>query len=173
VARQASEALEEFRFDHFRQAARLLLEELQRLYGPRLVSVVVFGSVARGTPRPDSDLDVLLVVEGLPRGRMRRMEELAPVCDAVDRVLAAGAGPGAAILSPVIKTPAEVAYGSPLFLDMVEDACILFDRDGFFHRYLERLRERLRALGARRIPYKGSWYWDLKPDFRPGDVIEL
>jgi hypothetical protein len=42
-------------------------------YGDRLVSAAVFGSVARGTMRPDSDIDLLLVVSGLPRGRMPRV----------------------------------------------------------------------------------------------------
>jgi len=33
---------------------------------------------------------------------------------------------------------------------MVEDATILYDDDGFFSNILGRLRERLRALGAKR-----------------------
>jgi hypothetical protein len=37
-------------------------------------------------------------------------------------------------LSPVFKTPQEVEAGSPLFLDMIADARLLFDRDGFFHQ---------------------------------------
>lgn len=76
-------------------------------------------------------------------------------------------------LSPVIKSPEEVEAGSPLFLDMVEDALILFDRDGFFAGRLERLRRRMAELGSRRIWRGDFWYWILKPDYRPGDVIEL
>ena len=56
---------------------------------------------------------------------------------------------------------------------MVEDAKILFDRDVFFGVVLERLRKRLKELGARRIWRGNVWYWDLKPDYKPGDVIEL
>ena len=36
------------------------------------------------------------------------------------------------VLSPVIKTCEEVQWGSPLFMDMIEDAYILFDRGHFF-----------------------------------------
>lgn len=39
--------------------------ELQRLYGPRLAGLYLYGSYARGTARPDSDIDVLVVLEGL------------------------------------------------------------------------------------------------------------
>ena len=41
---------------------RLYVEALGRHFGERLVSVVVFGSQARGEARPESDLDVLIVV---------------------------------------------------------------------------------------------------------------
>lgn len=42
-------------------------------YGARLLSVAVFGSVARGTPRRDSDVDLLIVADPLPRGRLARV----------------------------------------------------------------------------------------------------
>ncbi len=41
---------------------------LQEQYGDRLVSVAVFGSVARGTQRADSDVDLLVVCDPLPTG---------------------------------------------------------------------------------------------------------
>ncbi len=37
---------------------------------------MVFGSVARGDARPDSDIDILIVGRGLPRSRFRRQELL-------------------------------------------------------------------------------------------------
>jgi hypothetical protein len=49
-----------------------------------------------------------------------------------------------------------------------------FDPDGFFSGVLARLQARLDALGARRLRDEDGYeYWDLKPDWRPGDVIEL
>ena len=41
-----------------------LRRELARLYGRRLVRLVLFGSRARGDNRPDSDIDVLVVLNG-------------------------------------------------------------------------------------------------------------
>jgi hypothetical protein len=144
----------------------------EEVYGERLVTVAVFGSAGRGTARPDSDLDLLLVATPLPDGRMRRVREF----EEVERRLASLPAPGSGRvppLSPVFKTPEEVRRGSPLFLDMTEDALLLFDRDGFFARELDRLRERLAQLGSRRIWLGNAWYWDLKPDYRPGEVFEL
>jgi hypothetical protein len=51
---------------------------------------------------------------------------------------------------------------------------ILRDRDGFFAAVLERLRRRLAELGSRRhVDRDGYEYWDLKPDWKPGDVVTL
>jgi predicted nucleotidyltransferase len=42
-----------------------LKERLSAAYGERLHAVVLFGSEARGDARPDSDIDVLAVLETL------------------------------------------------------------------------------------------------------------
>lgn len=158
----------------YERLVRRCLEEAHRVYGERLVSFAVFGSVGRGVPRPDSDVDLLLVVEDLPRGRVRRLETFEPVEDAVEGDLRAASKAGVrASLSPVLLTPEEAARKIPLFLDMTEDARILYDRGGFFARILSELQHRLRELGARRIPYGGAWYWRLKDPFRPGEEFEL
>ncbi len=39
-------------------------ERLQALYGPRLRHLVLFGSHARGEAHPDSDVDLLVVLDG-------------------------------------------------------------------------------------------------------------
>lgn len=155
-----------------------LLEEVARachvVYGGRLVSLVVFGSVGRGTPRWDSDIDLLVVADPLPHGRLRRAEEFSEVEESMrDAFLAARQSGLETRLSPVFKTPDEVRRGSPLFLDMLDDAIVLFDRDGFFGSEMVFFRERLERLGARRVWIGDAWYWDLKPDYKPGEVFEL
>ena len=159
------------RYDEIIEA---LVAELRVTYGFRLVACAVFGSVGRGTPRHDSDIDLLLVVHGLPRGRFRRLEEFLPVEARLESALTgADYGHPAIALSPVFKTPEEVGAGSPLFLDMVEDARIVHDPDGFLEQSFDRLRTRLRQLGARRIWRGNAWYWELKPDLKPGEVFAL
>ena len=137
-------------------------------YGERLISLAVFGSVGRGTARPDSDIDLLLVIRDLPNGRIARVKEFAAIETTLDMNMQ-----GRIELSPVFKTPEEIANGSPLFLDMVEDVRMLFDRDDFFKSVLKDLKERLQKLGARRIWQGNVWYWDLKPDYIQGDVFEI
>jgi predicted nucleotidyltransferase len=146
----------------------------RRHYGERLVSLAVFGSLGRGTPRPDSDVDLMIVATDLPRGRVSRAADFRGVTDAVAPLRAELRSKGlAAELSPIFRTPAEIAQGSPLLLDMVEDARLLYDRDGFLRNALAALKGRLDSLGARRIWLGSAWYWDLKPDYAPGEVFEL
>lgn len=96
------------------------------VYGDRLLSTAVFGSVARGTMRPDSDIDLLLVVEHLPNGRMPRVREFEAVERRLAPLLAESARHGVhTALSPVFKTPRELEYGSPLLLDMTDEVLIL------------------------------------------------
>lgn len=138
--------------------------------GPRLVSIVLFGSFARGDATAGSDVDLLVVARGFPRRLSERRAELltlyAPVREA-------GQLP-AIEWNIVAKTPEEARTHSPLYLDIVEDGRILFDADGFFADILGQMRARMRELGSRRVFLPdGSWYWDLKPDFRFGDEVRI
>jgi hypothetical protein len=154
----------------FRTALQATAEAWQASLGERLISLALFGSVARGEPGPGSDIDVLLVASDLPRSLRDRRR---PLIEDWQRVRAERCLP---VLewNLVAKTPEEAAYHSPLFLDIVEDGILLVDRNGFFGRVLGEMRERMRALGSRRVFLKdGGWYWDLKPDFRFGEVVEI
>lgn len=151
-----------------------VLRQLRAVYGQQLVSVAVFGSVARGTARADSDLDLLLVVEGLPRGRRARLLTFEAVERNVGPAIAALARDGIAVeLSPVLRTPEDLRIASPLLLDLTEDAVVLQDEGGILAAALDDLRRRLRRLGARRIWMGTRWYWDLKPDYRRGEIIRV
>ena len=151
-----------------------LVEACRGHYGERLISVAVYGSVGRGTPRFDSDLDLLIVADGLPAGRFPRVEDFRAVEEVLAPRLAAARETGLhPELSPIFKTREELARGTPLLLDMTEDARILYDPDGCLAGVLDRLTKRLRELGSRRVWRGNAWYWDLKPDYTWGDVIEL
>ena len=152
----------------------LLLDEIKDFYGNRLVTFALFGSYARNELRNDSDLDLLLVVENLPKGRMNRVAEFLQVEKKVTALMSELSRQGLhPYFSPVFKTPEEATAGSPLFLDMTEEMEILFDRDNFFRRTLDAFQERLRTLGSKRVWVGKMWYWILKPDLKPGEKFSL
>ncbi|MDK2796403.1 MAG: uncharacterized protein PWQ58_1602 [Archaeoglobaceae archaeon] len=51
----------------YKTLAEKLLDALRRKYGERLISLAVFGSVARREARKDSDLDMLLIIDSAPK----------------------------------------------------------------------------------------------------------
>jgi len=159
---------------HLSEIAARYTEALKEHLGDRLISVVLYGSVARGDCTPSSDVDLLIVAEGLPPSRRARNRMLVEIEEELFPVFALLYRSGRYIdVSTKIKTPEEAARFTPLYLDMTEDAVLLYDRDGFFQGVLERLRERLKELGAQRIRQGKVWYWKLKPDYQWGEVIEL
>jgi len=151
-----------------------IVAEARRVYGDRLRAIALFGSVARRTARPGSDVDLLLVVDDLPRGRRARFETFAPVeralAPAMEELRRAGIETE---LSAVLRTPEDLRSASPLMLDLTEDAVLLVDGDGILRTALDDLRARLRRTGARRVWTGDTWYWDLKPDYRRGEIIRL
>jgi predicted nucleotidyltransferase len=158
----------------FRHLAGEYATAAQAILGDNLTSVVLFGSVTRGEAGSDSDIDLLVICRELPAGAFRRQEVLEPVRERLQAELEHLWERGCYTdFTVVLKTELEAQRTHLLYLDMTEEAVILFDRGGFFARVLDRVRERLRELGAQRRQLGRVRYWDLKPDFRAGEVITL
>jgi len=151
-----------------------MLKILKEEFKDDLISVVVYGSVARGDNRNDSDVDLLIIMKNLPKDsmlkRIRLFETKVEDKLNLDEYWKMGYYIS---LSPVLKTPEEAEKFSPLYLDMVYDAVILYDRNYFFTSILQKLRDRLKELGAERVRMGKKWYWVLKKDSRFGETVEL
>ncbi|MFB0537254.1 MAG: nucleotidyltransferase domain-containing protein [Anaerolineae bacterium] len=162
----------------YRQIAKDFARLLERELGEQLVSVVLYGSVARQDAQVGSDIDMLVVVDAPSREERKAvrervgdlvfefennglMEELFQQGRLVD-------------LEYRLYTKEEAQRTHIFYLDLTQDAMLLLDRDGFFAAKLEQVRQRMRELGTRRVYFEdGCWYWDLKPGMQPGEVVEL
>jgi len=116
-------------------------------WGRDLVSVVLFGSFARGDAHPHSDVDLLLVVENLPRDwRERSTSELA-----MERLGLQWGRP----LQVILVEPTEVHFAvdniMPLLLEIHAGYRCLVDRERFFQNEMGRLKEILVVRGVRRL----------------------
>lgn len=154
--------------------ARLLEGEL----GEQLVSVVLYGSVARGDSQIGSDIDMLVVVDAPSPEKKKAVGER--VADLVMEFENTGLmeklfQQGRLVnLEYRLYTREEAQRTHLFYLDLSQDALLLVDRDGFFAAKLEQVRQRMRELGTRRVYFEdGCWYWELKPGMQPGEVVEL
>ncbi|HEY3354413.1 MAG TPA: nucleotidyltransferase domain-containing protein [Polyangia bacterium] len=130
--------------------------------GERCRGIALFGSQARGTARPDSDIDLLVIADGLAPDPLARAAELRrPVLERTEPV---------AVLA---RTSAEFeADVTPLHLDLALDAIVLAERDAYLTTRLAQLRCRLDEAGLwrdadltwrwRRLPTVANWAigWD-------------
>jgi len=150
-----------------------LLQRLLKEFGENLVSVVLYGSVARGNSQPHSDIDLLLVFEELPPRRFARYSLIHPLSQEVERSTVQDWERGQCHrFSLILKTREEARHTSRYYIDMTTDAVLLHDRDGFFGSVLDQLRARMKELGSKKVYIGDRWYWDWKPDYRFGELIE-
>ena len=152
-----------------------LVETLKKCLGENLISVVLYGSYARGQSSPESDVDILIIAEGLSPHQLERQAILTKILQEIETpfrqtLKQTGWYP---YISAVLKTPQEADGISRIYFDMLSAARIFFDKGGFFATVLEKVRKRLEELGAKRVQVGKMWYWDLKPDYRPGEIFEL
>ncbi len=148
-------------------------QSLLERFSDSLISLVLFGSVARGTAKQESDIDLLIILKDAPDSYYRRLE---PVVD-IELKLRRGAydTTGAApIFSSIVLSKEEAMENRNIFLDMLDASIILYDKDDFFKNRLKELKKRLLQLGSKKVVLEDqTWYWILKPDSAPGEVIEL
>lgn len=160
----------------FRPLLDAFVASARNAWGDQLVSIVLYGSVARGQPNTTSDVDILLVIRNAPLRYWKRLKPLAPIFRQLQQhpswkaLEAQGLYPTVNVL---ILSQAEARKPRPLYLDMVDEARLLVDQGGFFAHRLSTFRARMRRLGTRKIRRNGTWYWDLKPDLRPGEALRL
>jgi predicted nucleotidyltransferase len=151
-------------------------EFMKESFGERLLCFVIFGSVARGKARfPGSDIDVLIVMEGLENlsigqrikltmnieEKLSKTQEFAMFKDAF------GIHPN---FQEIIFSPDELKAHPPILLDLTTDSIILYDT-GILAEELAKIKKKLKELGSKKVKIKDSWFWILKPDIRLGENV--
>jgi predicted nucleotidyltransferase len=160
--------------DHHRNCLADIIGRIIDYYGERMVSLVVFGSYARGEPRLDSDLDLFIVVTSGKWSRLseRTEEFVGNIEQFCDEGLQALFEEGISMeISPIIVTMDEARNFLPLYLDMVSDRLVIADRWGFFAGVMERVRDQMTRWGSRRTIVSGHWLWEIRPGLKWNEVL--
>jgi predicted nucleotidyltransferase len=151
-----------------------LVALLRGAIGDELLSVALFGSVARGKAGKESDIDLLVIYEGDRRRVEKVFQETVFALredEGYKELQAKGYRPDA---FPVFMNTGKLRRHPWLLLDVADHGIILLDKGRVLKKELRKIKKRLRELGSKKVVLKdGTWYWDLKPDWKPGEVIEL
>ena len=151
--------------------------------GDNFVSLVVFGSLARGDFGLNSDIDLLLIFRQFSgsysekplraaslRSRMRLFQEIEKRVEA-EKMEIFETTEYYPHLSPILRTTDEARKFSRIYLDMTEHALVIYDKDRFFAQTLKDVRYFLRKIDAQKRWIGKKWYWVFSPDVEIGEVL--
>ena len=158
-----------------REYLRTAFSIIKKIFDDSLISFAIYGSVARGNDRPESDNDVLLILDtdmefhercSLLAKAMLKLYETEAFKEMVKK------GYNTFIeFYPLSKEEASVFR--PIYLDMVEDSVVIYDRDNFFNKVLHKVKRLMDRLGSRRVWISDDkWIWIMKPDVKFGERVE-
>lgn len=146
------------------EMCKKLLKELKKEVGENLISFVIFGSTARGTAKEFSDMDVFILVKDKEEETFQKYLKIKRKIEGIYPPY----------FSSIITTPKEIKRNPLILLDIIEDGIFLYDRDNILKTYLSLLKNKLKELGAKRVWIdENTWYWDLKPDWKLGEKVEI
>ena len=140
-----------------------LVTLIKEAYKERLVSLAVYGSYAGGRARLNSDLDIFIILN--ERDSLHKEFDLfyEKVESALEKELMElydKFGIDMEI-SPFIVDAKEAEYFNPLYLDMLEDVVILYDREGFLEGILERVNMLKDKYKFRKEYVANTHLWDM------------
>jgi len=140
----------------------------------RLISICLFGSVARGEAKAESDIDILVIAEALPVDVGMRIKETNYIHENLKRSegYILFRSHRSALISDIFFIPEEIEKHPPILLDIVDEGVIFYDRNSFLSNTLKRLKERLELQKARKVKTRKGHFWILK-DVKPGEVVEI
>ncbi|MBI4770042.1 MAG: nucleotidyltransferase domain-containing protein [Chloroflexi bacterium] len=155
------------------QFAALLIRELS----DRLTAVVLYGSVARGTARRESDIDLFVVAGETDEEKESIWHRIWNIedefWDSPEAVALRERGYRASVETFVYSKP-QARRGAKLYLDMALEAIVLHDPEGFFTHRMEQVKQRMLELKSYREWVEHDLYfWQLKGDAKPGEVFSV
>lgn len=164
-------------YHDYKDILDLLKDLLIRKFGEDLVSIVLYGSVCRNEAKRESDIDILIVLKNPPETYYERLSDFVRIEKELSetpeykKLLSRGLYPQ---FNFIIFSEEEAMKNRYIYLDMIEDSMIIYDKNNFFSTKLKEMELRLRALGSKKVVLSdGSWYWDIKPDLKLGEEFEL
>ena len=157
--------------DYLYNFVRLLKEN----YKEDLLSVILFGSVARGKWNNESDIDLFIIFTNKSSIRTDINNQLTKFISDYERKSKLKNSKGDRLFSTIQDISLslkDLHTFRTIFYDIAMDGIILFDRNQTGFHFLKKIKNRIEEKGLRRVFVKeNDYYWERNVEF--GEIIEL
>ncbi|MCM8779166.1 MAG: nucleotidyltransferase domain-containing protein [Candidatus Omnitrophica bacterium] len=150
------------------------MKELISQLKEEVLAITLFGSVARNTARKDSDIDILLLLSKKDKKIHDKIIEIdISSYDWEENQILRKKGYSTKIYD-IEKTEGELRNNPLILLDILDHGIVLYDPYKKMRHLLHDFKNKLKELGTKKIVFSdGKWCWDLKPDWKPGEIVEI
>lgn len=157
--------------DYLYNFVRLLKEK----YKEDLLSIILFGSVARGKWNNESDIDLFIIFSNKSSIRTTINNRLTKIISDYERKSKLKNSKGDRLFSTIQDISLllkDLHTFRTIFYDIAMDGIILFDRNQTGFHFLKKIKKRIEEKGLKRVFIKeNDYYWERNVKF--GEIIEL
>ena len=128
------------------------LKKCKEKFGDDLISIILFGSYARGTATEYSDVDLLVIAKNLPKRRIDRHKVLRDIV--LEFIYKYGIN-----ISPILIEPRDLSSKdiNPLICGILTGYKIIYDKNNFWKNYLERIKPVIKRIKPVFIDEEKEW----------------
>lgn len=149
------------------------LSRIKEDFGEDVISVILFGSVARGKWTLESDIDLLLIFSNDSTNLTKRLKKILFNFYEFNQLIDKEGNQLYGIIQEVPLLQQDLNNFRTLFYDIAIDGILIFDRNNVGLEFINRIKRRIKDKGLKRI-FLGEedFYWKRK-DVKFGEIVEL
>lgn len=166
--------MKRIKFEDYKPILDIFISSLEPVLGVKILSLAIFGSIARSNGRPESDIDLIIVYKGRRKDIEKEVIKVILKLRETREYRELEKSGFYPEISPIFISQEEIEKHPWILLDVIDHGIIFMDSDNQLRNELTKMEWKMAKLGSKKIKLPdGSWYWNLKPDLRVGDVFEL
>ncbi len=160
----------------FRNYLYNLLKVLKENCKEKLLSVILYGSVARGKWNKDSDIDLFLLFSDDTSDARKLNKEVIRLTAFFEKENQVINEDGVELFCPIQEIALKMEDLNnfrTLYYDIAMDGIILFDRNQTGLKFIKKIKNRIEEKGLKRVFISDNdFYWERK-DIKFGEIVEL
>lgn len=139
---------------------------------PNLVGVLQFGSTIKSPLKHETDLDLLLVFEQLPKSRWEQFQLTADLEKQLNSDLKKLEGFHIEV-SFILKQESQLDHLSSFYLDFIDTSKVWYDPQGLLQQLLKDIQSWIDKNGSYKVKKGNLWYWVYSPQTSSKEPISF